>query len=51
MQTAAALGLELPKPIHGYQPSTFLERGVVVPYTTPHLAGGGCGRGSGRGWN
>ncbi len=40
MQTAAALGLELPKPIHGYQPSTFLERGVVVPYTTPHLAGG-----------
>ncbi len=39
MQTAAALGIELPKPVHGHQPSTFLERGVVVPYTTPHLAG------------
>ncbi len=39
MQPAAALGIEFPKPIHGYQPTTFLERGVVVPYTTPHLVG------------
>ncbi len=27
------------RPIQGWQPSTFLERGVVVPFTTPHLAG------------
>ncbi len=29
----------LPKPIMGYFPSTFLERGVAVPFTTPMLAG------------
>ena len=39
MQHAAALGYELPKPVQGYQPTTFLERGVAVPYTTPHLVG------------
>lgn len=39
MQPVSALGFELPKPIHGHQPSTFLERGAAVPYTTPQLAG------------
>lgn len=29
----------LPKPTLGYAPSTFLERGVWVPFTTPLLAG------------
>jgi hypothetical protein len=29
----------LPKPVLGYFPTTFLERGVAIPFTTPQLAG------------
>jgi hypothetical protein len=29
----------LPKPVLGYHPGTFLERGASVPFTTPHLNG------------
>jgi hypothetical protein len=29
----------LPKPLLGWQPTTFLERGVSVPFTTPQLSG------------
>ncbi len=29
----------LPRTIEGWRPSTFVERGVVVPFTTPQLAG------------
>jgi hypothetical protein len=35
----AAPVLVLPKSVQGWQPMTFLERGVAVPFTTPHLAG------------
>ena len=31
--------LTLPKPVLGYHPGTFLERGAAVPFTTPYLAG------------
>lgn len=31
--------ITLPKPILGYHPGTFLERGASVPFTTPHLSG------------
>ena len=39
MDTAEELGLPLAKPIQGFQPSTFLERGIAVPFTTPALVG------------
>jgi hypothetical protein len=29
----------LPPPVLGFSPTTFLERGVAVPFTTPQLAG------------
>lgn len=32
-------GFTLPKPVLGYHPGTFLERGATVPFTTPHLGG------------
>lgn len=32
-------GLVLPRTVVSYAPSTFAERGVVVPFTTPQLAG------------
>lgn len=31
--------VQLPKPIMGYFPATFLERGLSLPFTTPQLAG------------
>ncbi len=34
-----AIDVRLPRPTLGYAPSTFLERGVVVPFTTPVLVG------------
>lgn len=36
-QTGASFAL--PKPVMGYHPGTFLERGATVPFTTPHLNG------------
>jgi hypothetical protein len=39
MPAAATLKIELPKPVQGFQPSTFLERGCAVPFTTPYLMG------------
>jgi hypothetical protein len=39
MQPAPPTGYALPSPILGYLPTTFLERGVVMPYTTPQLVG------------
>jgi len=34
-----AMMATLPRTIEGWRPSTFVERGVVVPFTTPQLAG------------
>lgn len=31
--------ITIPKPQQGYHPATFLERGAVVPFTTPQLMG------------
>jgi hypothetical protein len=31
--------MTLPRPIDGHQPTTFLQRGILVPFTTPLLAG------------
>lgn len=31
--------ITLPKPVLGYHPGTFLERGAAVPFTTPQLNG------------
>ena len=39
MTDAAEIDFRAPRPTLGYAPSTFLERGVVVPFTTPLLAG------------
>jgi hypothetical protein len=39
MNFAAPQDVQLPKPIMGYFPATFLERGVATPFTTPDLAG------------
>lgn len=39
MSMALMQDSRLPKPIMGYFPSTFLERGVAIPFTTPMLAG------------
>lgn len=36
---AGAQTATLPAPVQGYLPTTFLERGVAVPFTTPQLAG------------
>lgn len=32
-------GSKTPAPVHGHLPTTFLERGIAVPFTTPQLAG------------
>ena len=34
-----ATSFSLPKPVLGYHPGTFLERGASVPFTTPQLNG------------
>jgi hypothetical protein len=39
MDFTAPQALQLPKPIMGYFPITFLERGLAIPFTTPQLAG------------
>jgi hypothetical protein len=39
MPQDAPQSLALPLPVQGWQPTTFLERGMVLPFTTPHLAG------------
>jgi hypothetical protein len=39
MTVAAQQALQLPKPIMGFSPMTFLERGAAIPFTTPQLAG------------
>ena len=39
MSAHAGASFMLPKPVLGYHPRTFLDRGVSVPFTTPHLNG------------
>ncbi len=39
MPSGAGPAAALPRPIEGWQPASFLERGVAVPFTTPQLAG------------
>jgi hypothetical protein len=39
MAASQSASQDLPAPIQGYVASTFLERGVAVPFTTPLLAG------------
>lgn len=39
MSAQARSVFTLPKPVLGYHPGTFLERGAAVPFTTPHLDG------------
>ena len=39
MSAHSAATFNLPKPVLGYHPGTFLERGASVPFTTPHLNG------------
>ncbi len=39
MSAQLGAGFSLPKPVLGYHPGTFLERGASVPFTTPHLNG------------
>ena len=39
MSAQPAAKLTLPKPVLGYHPGTFLERGASVPFTTPALNG------------
>ena len=39
MNHTAPNSLHLPKPIMGYFPITFIERGLALPFTTPALAG------------
>lgn len=39
MSAQPATTFSLPKPVLGYHPGTFLERGASVPFTTPHLNG------------
>lgn len=39
MQPAVKHGVPHLKRIHGFAPATFVERGVVVPFTTPALVG------------
>jgi hypothetical protein len=40
MPELSASDPSVPRPTLGYAPSTFLERGAVVPFTTPQLTGG-----------
>jgi len=39
MSAQPRTSLTLPKPVLGYHPGTFLERGAAVPFTTPYLNG------------
>lgn len=39
MSFVAATAVQMPKPVLGYFPATFRERGVAVPFTTPQLVG------------
>lgn len=39
MSAQLGASFSLPKPVLGYHPGTFLERGVIVPFTTPQLNG------------
>ena len=39
MSAQLGASFSLPKPVLGYHPGTFLERGASVPFTTPHLNG------------
>ena len=39
MSNAQSGSFSLPKPVLGYHPGTFLERGASVPFTTPQLDG------------
>jgi len=39
MSAQLGASFTLPKPVLGYHPGTFLERGATVPFTTPHLNG------------
>jgi hypothetical protein len=38
LEGPAGQDITLPAPVQGYLPTTFLERGVAVPFTTPQLA-------------
>lgn len=39
MSAQLGAGFSLPKPVLGFYPATFLERGATVPFTTPQLNG------------
>ena len=39
MSAHTSANITLPKPVLGYHPGTFLERGASVPFITPQLNG------------